>query len=269
MNKPKKSLGQNFLTSVGAVRKIVETALICGGRTSDIMIVEVGPGRGVLTAELVKKFDKVIAIEKDRDLISFLNEKFASEITAGKLKVVEADILELDPITLDFQKFAFVANIPYYITGQFLKQWLTADKQPRFMVLMLQKEVAQRIVAKDGKESLLSLSVKAYGEPKYIETIKRGSFYPIPNVDSAILKIDKISKRFFRPDRYINVDEGKFFSTLRAGFAHKRKFLAKNLETNYLDKQKIENAFKTCAIGSKSRAEELGLDEWRCLTQNL
>lgn len=303
MNKPKKSLGQNFLTSVGAVNKIIDAAEFDKG----LAIIEVGPGRGVLTEALLKKFDKVIAVEKDHDLITPLKEKFADEIAANKLEIVEGDILEKEIIeslfwdaereeseacdeavltvqrgtNVTFDKvmhpkqrfYAMVANIPYYITGQFLRQWLAIDNPPKYMVLMLQKEVAQRIVAKDGKESILSMSVKAYGEPKYIETVKRGSFYPIPNVDSAILKIDKISKAFFgatnRLDDELPSKENHFFEILKAGFAHKRKYLIKNLETELFNKETIKTAFNICGLDTKSRAEDLKLSDWRCLTQNL
>ncbi|MEK7066338.1 MAG: rRNA adenine dimethyltransferase family protein, partial [Patescibacteria group bacterium] len=208
--KPKKSLGQNFLTSVGAVNKIVDTAVEAtvklevgpptGGTTSNFTVLEIGPGKGVLTKALLKKFEKVLAVEKDDNLFVELGEKFTKEIETGQLTLIHGDILELTPgkLGLISKNYATVANLPYYITGQFLRSWLETEFPPKFMVLMLQKEVAERITARDGKESLLSISVKAYGEPKYIETIKRGSFYPIPNVDSAILLINNISKEFFK-----------------------------------------------------------------------
>ncbi|MBI3633531.1 MAG: ribosomal RNA small subunit methyltransferase A [Candidatus Vogelbacteria bacterium] len=269
MDKPKKSLGQNFLTSVGAVNKIVEVA----DYKRSLTILEVGPGRGVLTEALLKKFDKVLAIEKDKDLIGFLSAKFSAEIAANKLELFEGDILNLNPSNLGSKtpskSYAIVANIPYYITGQFLRQWLSTDNHPEYMVLMLQKEVAQRIDAKDGKESLLSTSVKVYGEPKYIETVKKGSFYPIPKVNSAILKISNISKQFFRPDMYINIEENHFFSILKAGFAHKRKFLIKNLLTKFPSKEKLETIFKSCNLEPKCRAEDVQPEQWQCLAQNL
>ena len=133
------------------------------------------------------------------------------------------------------------------------------------MVLMLQKEVAKRIVARDSKESLLSISVKAYGEPKYIETIKRGSFYPIPNVDSAILLINNISKEFFS----VANQEKEFFNILRAGFAHKRKFLINNLEAWLPSKEKLQKAFEFCEISPKARAEDIKPEDWRCLAEKI
>lgn len=248
----KKSLGQNFLTSVGAVQKIVAASDYAPGLT----VLEVGPGRGVLTEALLQKFDKVVAVEKDRDLILFLEEKFAEEIRSGQLTLIEGDILELKPSDLNLKDYSIIANIPYYITGQFLRLWLS--HAPKYMVLMLQKEVAKRIVAVpstssgQAKESLLSISVKLYGQPEYIETVKRGSFNPAPNVDSAILKIANIRN----PD----VDENRFFTILKTGFAHKRKLLASNLGKN------AENSLQKCSIDPKSRAESLKLEDWKCLT---
>ena len=288
-SKPKKSLGQNFLTSVGAVEKIIETAAYAskfrdfpevgppksGGRTSDnITILEVGPGRGVLTEALLKKFHKVIAIEKDDQLFAELSKKFSGEINSQQLRLVSGDILELDARELGLLNgdYGVVANIPYYITGQFLRTWLETEVPPKFMVLMLQKEVAKRIVAKDGKESLLSISIKAYGKPKYVETVKRGSFYPIPNVDSAILLIDHISKLFFdhlgvqHPSK---IRRGIFFDLLKAGFSHKRKLLIRNLEEKLKDKEKLQKTFKICNLDIKIRAEDIKTEDWICLSDKL
>ncbi len=265
---PKKSLGQNFLTSVGAINKIVSSADYAAGLT----ILEVGPGRGVLTEALLKKFDRVLAVEKDERLVEQLKEKFAKEINSGQLRIVVGDILELNPADLGLKNYSIVANIPYYITGQFLRIWLSprhggASQQPKYMVLLVQKEVAKRIVAADGKESLLSISVKAYGEPSYIETVKRGSFFPVPNVDSAILKIDKISNL----DTECLSEGGRFFALVKAGFAHKRKLLLSNLKKSLFPERfnlsQIKGIFALCQIDPKARAEDLTVGDWRCLTK--
>lgn len=191
----KKSLGQHFLTSTRAIESIIDA----GDVVAEDIILEVGPGRGVLTEKLLVFAAKVIAVEKDRELIPILEEKFKKEIKSDKLDLLEKDVLEFDPETLRFYDLPYkvIANIPYYITGQFLRKFLETTYQPERMVLMLQKEVAERIVAKDKKESILSISVKAYGKPRYVETVKAGSFSPAPNVDSAILSIENISKEFF------------------------------------------------------------------------
>ncbi len=199
MKKPlflaKKSLGQNFLRSKGALQKIVEAADL---KMCDVVL-EAGPGEGVLTEELLKRAGKVIAVEKDDRLIPFLSQKFSSDISSGKLNLFNLDVLDFPPsgYTLVPSGYKLVANLPYYITGQFLKKFLQNVPPPSKMVLLLQKEVAKRIIANDGKNSILSISVKAYGEPKYIETVPAGAFSPAPKVDSAIILIDKISKNFF------------------------------------------------------------------------
>jgi 16S rRNA (adenine1518-N6/adenine1519-N6)-dimethyltransferase len=172
-HKAKKSLGQNFLKSAQALSTIVRASRLAPTDT----VLEVGPGKGVLTKELLKQ-SKVIAVEKDRELISHLKETFRDHCDSGKLRLIEGDILEMSPqdLNLNNHSFKIVANLPYYITGQFLRQWLSGDIQPSHMTLMLQKEVAKRIVAHDGKESILSISVKAYGTPRYIETVKAKYF---------------------------------------------------------------------------------------------
>jgi 16S rRNA (adenine1518-N6/adenine1519-N6)-dimethyltransferase len=218
----KKSLGQNFLTSTKALEEILLAAEVKEGDR----VLEIGPGRGVLTRELLKKGAKVTAIEKDRVLVGILREMFAEDITAGMLEVIEADVLLWAPSNT-LTSYKLIANIPYYITGQIFRMFLEGAKvQPSSMTFLVQKEVAERVVARDKKESILSMSVKAYGEPHYVATVKRGSFSPAPNVDSAILHIAHISKKFFT-EHYIS--EKTFFEILKAAFAHKRKIISKNL----------------------------------------
>lgn len=256
---PKKSLGQNFLTSLSALNKIVETAELSA---LDIVL-EIGPGKGVLTTELLKSGAKVLAIEKDNDLASFLNEKFQKETDSKQLTIRNADILDLVPENepLLKKKYKIIANIPYNITGQIIRKFLTTDNKPTKMVLLVQKEVAERIVARNNKESILSLSVKAYGDPKYILKVSRGSFYPIPNVDSAILSISNI-KGSFSGD-----EEKRFFEILHAGFGQKRKMILGNLSEIFGGKETTEEVLKKCDIDPKKRAEDIDLAQWRCLTK--
>lgn len=248
----KKSLGQHFLRSKGALHKIVEAAKL----TPEDTVLEVGPGEGVLTELLLQQAGKVVAVEKDDRLIPVLQQKFASEIAAGRLELIHADILELDTrrFTLNAKRFKLVANLPYYITGQFLRKFLEGTEHPpEMMVLLLQKEVAKRIVAKDKKESILSVSVKTYGTPRYVDTVKAGSFSPPPNVDSAIIAIEGISKRFFA-----DLPEKQFFEVLKRGFAHPRKLLASNLGMP-------AKALIACGVDARARAEDISLREWRCV----
>ncbi len=255
----KKSLGQNFLTS----QKIVCDVVMSSNITNKDTVLEIGPGKGVLTEELLKYAKKVFAIEKDERLIEVLQEKFINEIKNEKLILINEDILDYDIEKNINSDYILVANIPYYITGALFKKFLSSNNQPKKMVLMLQKEVAKRIVASDKKESLLSMSIKVYGTPKYIQKVKAQYFSPKPKVDSAILLVDKISKKYFK-----EFSEEKFFIVVKTGFAHKRKLLARNLEELY-PKEKIKQVFDTCLIPEKSRAEDLCLQDWLCLLKKV
>src|SRR3989344_2448242 len=161
MMKPKKSLGQHFLKSRDALRKIIQAGEI----SQDDVILEIGPGKGVLTEELLKNSSRIIAVEKDRELFVFLSEKFQKEVKEKKLILINEDILNSKIENLKLKIYKLISNIPYNITGAILKKFLTEKYQPKRMVLLVQKEVAERIVARDKKESILSISVKAYGEP--------------------------------------------------------------------------------------------------------
>lgn len=247
-HRAKKSLGQNFLKSSLALNKIVEAGEVS---TSDVVL-EIGPGKGALTEKLLVKAGQVIAVEKDRDLVELLKIKFGEEIKNKKLLLIEEDILEFE---IKERKYKVVANIPYNITGAILKKFLSADIQPERMVLMVQHEVAKRIIASDGKESLLSVSVKVYGEPKMIMKVPARYFSPAPKVDSAVILIKNISKKLFRQ----NIEsEEKFWEVVKAGFAHKRKKLSGNLK-----KFGLKNNLKD------KRAEELSVSDWIQLIQAL
>ncbi len=256
----KKSLGQHFLRSEGALREIAEAL---GAGPLDV-VVEIGPGEGVLTQKILQKAGKVLAIEKDARLIPLLSERFAPEIALGRLEVVEADALTFEPKILgkwlkDGFTYKVVGNIPYYITGALLRKFLEGALQPTTLVFLMQKEVAKRIVAaqKPKKESLLSLSVKAFGTPRYIKTVPKGAFVPAPSVDSAILLIENISR-----DRFTDsFHEARFFKLIHAGFAQKRKLLARNLE-DVISKARIEEAFEALAIAKNTRAEDLPFEKW-------
>ncbi len=251
----KKSLGQNFLHAPQVIMAMVHAAEI----SADSIILEVGPGKGALTEKLLVTGATIIAIEKDDRAIPFLSEKFKDEIEKGKLKIIHGDILEMDPssLGLNANQYKIVANIPYYISGEFLRKFLTSDIYPERIVVMLQKELAKRIV--DEKGSLLSMSVKVYGQPKYVTAVPRKFFRPIPNVDSAVLSIDKISKNFFVDTR---IDENFFFEVLKAGFAHKRKVLIKNLSEK-IDSETLKTIWKNENWSITKRAEELKLEDWK------
>ena len=251
MKKKGARLGQHFLTGSWAAHTLVESAEI----TAEDIVLEIGPGKGALTQEILKTGAHVIAIEKDPPLVVHLREHFSSE----RLVVVDADVRNVDPAKLGLHggRYILAANIPYYITGEIIRQFLTARQQPRIMALLIQKEVADRILARDKKESILSISVKAYGEPSIAAKVSKGNFNPPPSVDSAILVVKNISRDFFT-----GIDEEFFFEVVRAGFASKRKFLASNLAVRF-EREKVQRAFATLGLSEKIRAEDVTLSQWK------
>ena len=255
----KKSLGQHFLHEKRVIEDIVRTS----GVTKGDRVLEIGPGEGVLTLGLLKAGANVMVIEKDQRLVPILAEKFKKEIKNKQLKLVHKDILEWSVEKIK-KPYKLVANIPYYITGQILRLFLENKNQPDSMTLLVQKEVAERIVARDKKESLLSLSVKVFGTPKYIKTVGRGAFRPAPSVDSAILNIENIEKNKLNN----GLNEEFFFKIIHLGFAHKRKQLLSNLSSVY-KKENLLEAFKTCGIDAKVRAEDVSLEKWLKLCEVL
>jgi 16S rRNA (adenine1518-N6/adenine1519-N6)-dimethyltransferase len=253
----KKTLGQNFLSNRNILKKMTDAANIKTGNK----VLEVGAGFGALTEMILESGATVVAVEKDRRLIEKLENKFATQIGNNKIKILSGDILEVFPkISAELKDYVIVANIPYYITGAFIRMVLEGKFPPKKMVLMVQKEVANRIVASDGKESILSISVKAYGKPTYIDTVKRGSFSPAPNVDSAILLVDKISKDFFK-----STSEENFFKLIHAGFGSKRKQLQGNLKKIF--GSETEELLQKASIDPKSRAEDLSIVQWKKLSR--
>ena len=256
MFKAKKSLGQNFLKSQKALRQILEA----GEVKYDNLVLEIGPGKGALTEKLLEAGAKVLAIEKDGELYEFLGEKFQN----SKLSLENKDILEFDSNSLKGD-YKLIANIPYNITGAIIKKFLTCENQPKLMVLMVQYEVAKRILAQDGKESLLSISVKAYGAPKFIAKVSKKYFSPSPKVDSAIILIENISKNTFSNE---NIEENSFWKIVKVGFAHKRKKLLKNLKNLDLDTN-LEQIFDSLNLPENIRAEDLKIKDWINLSRAL
>lgn len=253
----KKSLGQNFLMHARIAQRIALVAQLA----PDAVAFEIGPGTGMLTRELLKVAGKVVALEADYELFEKLQIDFAREITEGRIELVSGDIRTFDITTLP-KGYALVANIPYYLTGEIFRMFLASANQPSVMTLLVQKEVADRIVGNPeqsrgtrGKESILSLSVKAYGTPKREFLVPRGAFVPAPNVDSAVLTIRDISRKHFASHK----EEERFFALIHAGFAHKRKFVRKNL---------IEAGLPVGNIPEKARAEDLALFDWLNLSIN-
>ncbi len=249
----RKSLGQHFLVDASALGKILAAAEL----TPEDIIIEVGPGLGVLTTELAKRVGRVVAIELDDALADSLKEEAPS---LGNVSVVNQDILKTDISSLlsDSESYKVVANLPYYITAAVLRHFLSSQPRPQLMVLMLQREVAESIAATDGNAGLLANSVCFYGHPQLVATVPAASFYPPPKVDSAVIRIDVY------PRPAINVsDEDAFFTLLKAGFSARRKQLPNALAQGLkVSKDEAAAWLKAAAIEPQRRAESLSLEEW-------
>mgnify|MGYP001604468969 CR=1 FL=1 len=243
----KKSLGQHFLHAKPYLNAVADAAHIKEGE----IVLEIGPGEGALTEVLLERGAAVLAIEKDSRLISFLQNKFVEKDFA----VLEGDALDFDIAKLKIENFKLIGNIPYYITGALFKKFLTAEHQPSTLVFLIQKEVGERI-ARSKKESILSLSIKAYGTPKYIKTVPAGAFAPAPKVDSAILAVENISRKNFANAMH----EAKFFELVKKGFSQKRKLLKNNLGPGY------SSILQNTGIDDKARAEDVPLEQWLLLS---
>ena len=242
-------------------QKTADRIADAGALSARDTVFEIGPGTGMLTRSLLERAGKVVALEADHELIPVLTEQFAPEIKAKKLKLVEGDIRIFDLGDLP-RGYAVVANIPYYVTGEIIRKLLSSKQKPSRVVLLVQKEVAERIV-RSKKESLLSLSVKVYGSARYCFTVPRGAFRPAPKVDSAVLSVSDIRAPFSTQKA-----EDAFFAILHAGFGHKRKRLAKNLEA-VATKEKISIAFAGLSLSPDSRAEDVPLATWKLLASAL
>lgn len=255
--RPKKSLGQNFLVDEHALTQIVRAAQI----TRDDVVLEIGPGLGSLTQHLSDAARYVVAVEIDRRLIPPLRSVLAGR---SNVTLVEGDILQLDPAQLllsaggAVEHYKVVANIPYYITSAIIRHLLEAAIKPQLVVLTVQREVAQRIVALPGDMNLLAISVQFYGTPRIVERIQASAFYPSPGVDSAVVRIDLTDQPRVPVD-----DVDTFFKVVKAGFSQKRKQLHNSLAAGLsLTHDQIAQLLSEAAIDPKRRAETLTLEEW-------
>lgn len=251
----KKSLGQNFLKS----RKAIDAMIAAPQILSQDLVIEIGPGKGALTEPLLKTGATVIAFELDERMIDFLGETFPQYIADKKLILVHQDVLEADLKQYTQGKpYKVVANIPYYITNLIIRTFLSGDYQPTVMCLLIQKEVAERIVSRDQKSSILSLSVELFGTPKYIMKVARQYFSPSPKVDSAIITIDDISRKQSGDKNY----EQAFFEIIKIAFGQKRKQAIKNLQ-KIAHRSTWETIFVHQHLDIHARAEDISFDQWK------
>ncbi len=251
--RPSKGLGQNFLVDESVPPKILAAAEL----SPEDAVIEIGPGVGVLTLRLARIARKLTAVELDTRLYPYLHKTLAPFPGA---RLVEGDALNFTPTELEPEPYKLVANIPYYITSAILRHFLESEHRPQRVVLMVQKEVAQRIIAKPPEMSLLAVSVQYFGRARIHAIVPAGAFYPAPKVDSAILVIET-----FTPAEMPCPDarEQEFFALARAGFGQKRKQLANSLTAGLkLEKELIREVLGEAGIEGARRAESLSLPDW-------
>jgi len=241
--KPIKHFGQNFLIDKNVLDKIIDAAEL----TSQDIVLEIGPGLGILTIELLKGTKKVIAVEKDKKLCEILKTNLKRY---KNLKIINEDILKIKIDKLS--NYKVVANIPYYLTSPLIRKFLEEKNKPSAIILMVQKEVAQRICASPPHMNLLAIAVQFFAEPKIISYVSKNSFYPMPKVDSAIIKII--------PKSIPDINTEKFFNLVKRGFASKRKMLKNNIPG--IDLEKI-------GLNPGVRAENLPIKDWLKLFHSL
>lgn len=257
--RPSRRLGQHFLVEPAVLQQILQAA----GLTLADTALEIGPGLGVLTSELLRRAGRVVAVELDRRLADWLRRRFAE---VERLTLVEDDLLRLDvgALMAPFGEYQVVANLPYAITSAALRHLLEADPQPTQLVLMVQWEVARRITADPPDMSLLALSVQYYARAKLVTRVPAGCFLPAPQVDSAVLRLR------VAPQPRVELPPAEFFRLVRAGFRQPRRQLANNLAAG-LGRPKVELAalLEELGIDPRRRAETLSLEEWGRLGQRL
>lgn len=256
----KKRFGQHFLSDASILRRIVDAAAL---EPSDAVI-EVGPGLGALTGFLAQHASRVVAVEVDRDLVGGLRERFA---TASHVAILEGDVLASTPGELlrtgaAAPPYVVVANLPYNIAAPVLRHFLEGDVGPRRLVVMVQAEVAEAIVAKPGKMSLLSVATQVYGDTSFVMKVAPGAFSPPPNVQSAVVRIDVL------PQPRVDVSLDIFFRIVRAGFGNPRKQLRNSLSFGLHVKQSvIDEVMRRAGIDVTLRPQVLSIDDWATITR--
>ncbi len=252
----------------------------------DDVIVEVGPGFGVLTLALAEKVNKVLSFEIEKKLELYWNEIIENR-KLRNLEIVWGNVLKFPNFQFPISNYKVIANLPYQITSNVIRKFLEAEHKPELMVLMVQKEVAERICAKPGDMSVLAISVQCYADPEIVMHVPKSYFWPVPGVDSAIIKLrlktsvchserseESLSQSPNGQRSFVNtqddkcVDQTFFFKIVKAGFASRRKMLIKNLGA-LTDKKKLPIIFHELGINEKARAQELSVEQWISLAGKL
>ena len=262
--KPARSKGQNFLINEKIYSDLVKAAEL---KPTD-EVLEVGPGLGFLTARLAGQVKRVVAVELDDKLAAYLQMAIDAQGT-GNVEIVNQDILRFNPDQYfdPIRSYKIVANLPYNISSVFLRNFLSLPNKPRSLVLMLQKEVAERIVARPPAMNLLAVSVQYYAQAEIIRVVKAGNFWPEPEVDSAVIRL-KLSES--QSSEISLVEDKIFFRIVRAGFSAKRKMLKNNLSAGLnIKAEDVLTILSALKLDPKIRAEGLSLENWRNLVAAL
>ncbi len=263
---PRKSLGQNFLTDPAALGRIVAAADLL----PDDVVVEVGAGLGTLTRLLAERAGRVVAVELDDCLVKILREQLAD---LPNVEILHGDVLRISEIRVSSSPlphlgYKVVGNLPYYITSAVLRRFLEQEPRPRLLVVTVQREVAERIVAHPPDMSLLAVSVQFYGRPHLVARIPAGAFYPPPQVDSAVVRIEVGEQ----PTVLLagGMEEATFFHVVRAGFGQRRKMLRNALSAGLgLPPARVEEVLTRAGVDPHRRAETLSLEEWAEIVRQL
>ncbi len=251
---PRKRLGQNFLVDPVALQRIVAAADLSPEDT----VIEVGAGLGTLTRPLAEQAERVVAVELDDGLVQALRQELAH---LDNVQIIHGDILRIPDLGIPHSGYKVVGNLPYYITSAVLRRFLEDEPRPQLMVVTVQREVAERIVAGPGEMSLLAVSVQFYGQPKIVTRIPAGAFYPSPQVDSVVLRIEVGEHpAVVLPD---GVDVAAYFRIVRAGFSQRRKTLRNSLSGGLaLSPARVELELEGVGIDPRRRAQTLSIEEW-------
>ena len=258
--KPRRGLSQSFLTDVGVNRQIVSAAEL----TADDDVLEVGPGLGILTQALAHRARRVVAFEIDRELASVL-----PRLVPENVEIVQGDALKLDPANYLVAPYKLVANLPYQITSPFLFRYLSIEPLPSVLVLMVQREVAERITAAAGNLSYLAVAVQSAARPRIVRLVPAGAFHPRPRVESAVVRLDPLTTPVVAAEQ-----RRDFLDLVRAGFGQPRKQLLNSLEQGFAQaeaagwsRSDVRDLLEQSGISASRRPQELRLDEWRTLHQ--
>jgi 16S rRNA (adenine1518-N6/adenine1519-N6)-dimethyltransferase len=256
-----KRIGQNFMINQEIVDEIIEKANL----SKEDVVLEIGPGLGSLTKELINYAGKVIAVELDQNMINILNDRFTGY---ENLKIIQNDILKVDlkDILKSDKKIKVIANLPYYITTPIIMKLLEDRLNIDSIIVMVQKEVGERICAKPGSKEYgaITVSVNYYSNTKIIINVPKENFLPEPEVDSCVIKLDVLEK----PSVFVN-NEKLFFDIIKTGFSQRRKTILNSLSNGYFSKEEISKVLKTLNVNEKLRAENLSVQDFANISNEL